>query len=123
MLPLTLLSEHIRSKLASSLASLKAQEAQLTSQLHASLSQSNTQHESSSSSSGTHSQILSRDIEEVREKVRRIENKKSLADWPEVGAMKERVRECYLSVSNARSGRPGQECAVGGDDGARGTGG
>ena len=90
------LSDHIRSKLAASLSSLKQQEAQLTQQLQASLSQSNTQHESSSSSSGTSSQLLSRDIEEVREKVRRIENKKSLADWPEVNQMKEKVRECYM---------------------------
>ena len=40
--------------------------------------------------------MLSRDIEEVREKVKRIENKKRLEDWPEVGRLKEAVRECYL---------------------------
>jgi len=40
--------------------------------------------------------LLSRDIEEVREKVKRIENKKRLEDWPEVGRLKEAVRECYL---------------------------
>ncbi|CED82569.1 Protein of unknown function DUF1690 [Phaffia rhodozyma] len=90
------IDEHIRQKLESSLQSLKAQEASLNAQLHAELQASNLSTEKSASGSGTSSEILRRDIEEIREKVERFEKKRSLSDWPEINQTKENIKQCYL---------------------------
>jgi altered-inheritance-of-mitochondria protein 13 len=90
------LSDQVRQKLQTSLSSLRKQESVLSSQLHSALQASNTTHELNASSSGTTSAILSNDIDEVRQKVQRLERKKEEGGGDEVKAGREKVRECYL---------------------------
>lgn len=89
-------SDQVRQKLQSSLSSLRKQESLLSSQLHSALQASNTSHELNASSSGTTSAILSADIDEVRQKVQRLEKKKEQGGGDQVKASRDKVRECYL---------------------------
>lgn len=91
-------SESIRSKLSSSLASLKDEEQRLTTELEAALkgAQKAGEMDPSGGAKGASSLALKREIEEIREKVQRMSEKRQLSDWPDVAAKKAAVKECYL---------------------------
>lgn len=88
--PATGTDELVRRRLAAESAALRTKEAEILSSISSALEKENLDKDK-----GLSSEVLGRDIEEVREKVTRMAAERASKESPELVAAKEGVVACY----------------------------
>jgi altered-inheritance-of-mitochondria protein 13 len=90
------LDEHVRERINSELARLKAQEAELQEKIHRALEQENLAKESSQEKSVKSSQLLQQELDEITRKVEQHREKRNIEkNFPEVFQTRQQLLQCY----------------------------
>lgn len=90
------LDEHVRERIASELARLKAQEAELQEKIHRALEQENLAKETSQEKHIKSSQVLQQELEEITRKVEEHREKRDVQkNFPEVYSARQQLIQCY----------------------------